>query len=119
MAPGVAVDIPTTNNRVISLCDYFIDQRRRRFATLEVRLNGGDRNFCKDEGDAPDFCGTDPTKAMSCKAFQACLEALRLIVHGAFEWRRPIALHEIVAAIKQEQAFRWPAEDHTRYMPLH
>jgi hypothetical protein len=92
------------DNRTIGLDYELIDQRRRRLATLEVRFDGSDRNFRKRKGGVPDLPGTRATEGVSCKALKARLEALRLIAYAASERRRPIALDEIVAAVKQEQA---------------
>jgi hypothetical protein len=80
----------------------FIDEWRRRFATLKVRPYDSDWNFCEHEGGATEVGRTNATERLPCKARQAGLEPLRLIAHATFEIRWPIALHEIVTAVEQQ-----------------
>ena len=93
---------PATNDRAVSVRYQFIDQGRRRFATLKVRLYGSDWNFQKPEGGAPELGRTGATECLPCKVRQTGLEPLRLIAHAAFQSRGPIALHEIMATVEQQ-----------------
>ena len=88
---------------MISLAYQFIDQWRWRFATLEVHLYGSDRNFCEYEGSASELCWANAAEGKLCEGLQASLEALSLIAHTASQWCRPIALHEIVTAVEEQQ----------------
>src|SRR5215831_7754128 len=65
--------------------------------------DGGDRNFCQHKGGAPELRRADAAEGIACKALQARLEALRLVCHAVFKRCGPIALDEIVAAVKQQE----------------
>ena len=90
------------NNCVVRLRYQFIDQRRRRFAELKVRLYGSDRNFREHETGASQLRRTSSTECMASKTGQAGLEPLRLIAHATFESCGPISLHEIMTAVEQQ-----------------
>src|ERR1700730_3932213 len=56
------------NNRVVGPRYEVIDQRRRRFAALEVRLYGGDRSLREHERGAAQLSRSGSTKCIACKA---------------------------------------------------
>jgi hypothetical protein len=101
---GLAATFFAVDDRVVGLRYQFVDQRRRRFAAFEVRLYGSNGNLREHEHGTLELRRASSTECPACKAGQAGLEALRLIAHAAFEIRRPISLHEIMAAIEQQQS---------------
>jgi hypothetical protein len=56
------------NNRVVGPRYEVIDERRRRFAALEVRLYGGDRSLREHERGATELSLPGSTKCVACKA---------------------------------------------------
>ena len=94
---------PALNDRVVRRRYQFIDQSRRRFAIPKVRLYGGDGNFREYEGGAPELCRTCATKCVPCKARETSLESLCLVAHSTFKRRGPVALHEIMTAVEQQE----------------
>jgi len=88
---------------VISLGYQFIDQWWWRLTTLEVHLYGSDWNFCEYEGSTSDLCPANAPEGKSREGLQASFKALSLIAHTASQWRGPIAVHEIVTAVEEEQ----------------
>jgi hypothetical protein len=82
---------------VIRLRYQFVDQRRRRLATLEVGLHGSYRNLREHESGAPQLRRSGTAERVSRERPQACFETLRLIVHTALECCRPTAVDKIMA----------------------
>ena len=88
---------------MICFRDQFVDQLWRPLAPLQVRLDGGERDFGQHECGAAQLTRTGAAKGAARKCPQAGLETLSLIGDAAPERRRPVALNEIVAAVEHEQ----------------
>jgi hypothetical protein len=91
------------NDRSIRLRYELIDQGRRGFATLKMRLYGSHWNLREHKGSALELRRTDPTECMPRKLRETGLELLRLIKDAAFERPGPGSLNEIMTTVEQQQ----------------
>jgi hypothetical protein len=89
------------NNPVVRCGYQFIDECRRRLATLKVRPYSSNGNVCEHECGAPELSRTYAAECMPSKALEAGLVPLRLIAHATRESRGPIPVHEIMTRVEQ------------------
>ena len=95
---------PSADDCAVSLAYQFIDQWRWGLSLNEVRLHRCDRNFRQHERGAPK---TRRGRRGRTPVARSCSGTLRTAEPGYARHagrRRPVALYEILAAVKQEQA---------------
>src|SRR5262249_47047875 len=91
------------HNCAKSRLDQLVDQTRRRLAALQMAAHGGDRHLRQHKGARLDSPKPRPPESPPREGSEAPPQALSLTGDSALQPGRPIALDEVVAAVKQQQ----------------
>src|SRR5690349_17284961 len=91
-------------DRRVSGPNQLIHNRRRPLGAAQMRPDRGQRNLEEHETCPPELPRIRAVEALACKSVPARFDLSRLARHPLLERVRPLAAHEVIPVVQQQEA---------------
>src|SRR6266851_4108273 len=94
-------------DRRVSGPNQVIHNRRRPLGAAQMRPDGGERNLEEHETCPPELPRIGAIEGLACKSLHARFDLSRLSRYPPLERLRPLAAHEVISVVQQQEASRF------------